>query len=93
MNKIIEEAIETFNLTKLEEYYLDSNNRIRARGFIYDECTGIFLNECGLLEFEAPILEEGKEGIREIFNFKIEESISFVQTEMAEASILEKAVA
>lgn len=75
MIDLIQEAIETFNLSKLEEYYLDANNKLRARGFIYDEYTGIYLNEFGLLDFEEPVLDKGQEPVRAIFDFSIEPSV------------------
>lgn len=72
MNDIILEAIFKFDLSHLEDYYVDSDNRIRARGFIYDEDTGIFINEYGLLELEEPRLLDNSENIREILDFRVE---------------------
>ncbi len=72
MSEIIEAIILEFNLSPLEDYYLDKENRLRARGFIYDEDTGIFMNEYGLFELESPRIEENKELVREIFDIRVE---------------------
>lgn len=94
MNEIIKEAIRTYNLSSLEEYYLDKENRVRARGFVYDEDTGIFLNEYGLLEYSPPILEEGQEEVRAIFGFKVERPALLYLTKIVEPAIIkEEAVA
>lgn len=96
MDEIILEATLKFNLSPLEDYYIDSNNRIRARGFIYDEDTGIFLNEYGLLEIEEPRIEDNKERIREIFDFRVELPIQVFSLDGIhdlEMEVLEHAVA
>lgn len=96
MEEIIEVAILKFNLSSLEDYYMDDNNRLRARGFIYDEDTGVFLNEYGLLEIEEPRIEGNKEKVREIFNFKAERPILELASELyipVEPNVFEEAVA
>jgi hypothetical protein len=80
-------------LSSLEEYYFDSAYRLRARGFIYDEETGIFLNDYGLLEYKKPVLEKGQEAVREIFNFTVEVSIEPLVEEILEPEIIAEAVA
>lgn len=92
MIEIINEAIETFNLSSLEEYYLDQDNKLRARGFIYDEYTGIHLNEYGLLDFETPILGQGQEAVRQIFDFNAHIPIYAASLEMGTA-VFQEAVA
>lgn len=93
MTNTIEEAIRVFNLSPLEEYYLDSNNRIRARGFFYDEDTGIFINEFGLLDYELPVIEEGQERVRDILGFKVERPKQIFLNETMEFECIEEAVA
>ncbi len=96
MDQIIEVAIVKFNLSSLEDYYFDEEHRLRARGFIYDEDTGVFLNKYGLLEIEEPRIEENKEKVREIFNFKAERPILELASELystVESNLLEEAVA
>lgn len=92
MNEIIREAIETFNLSSQEEYYFDENKKLRARGFIYDEYTGIYVNEYGLLDFEKPVLEQGQEGVRVILSFSVEEPVRVNNLEL-ESVLLQEAVA
>lgn len=96
MDDIILEAIFKFDLSHLEDYYVDTDNRIRARGFIYDEDTGIFINEYGLLELEEPRLEDNKENVREILDFSVEVPIqvfSLDGIQDLEMEVLEPAVA
>lgn len=96
MNDIILEATLKFDLSPLEDYYIDDNNRIRARGFIYDEDTGIFINEYGLLEIEEPRIEENNERVREILDFKVEIPIQVFSLDGIqdfEIKVLETAVA
>ena len=93
MNEIIEEAIRTFNLSSLEEYYFDDTDRLRARGFMYDEETGIFLNDYGLLEYNKPVLEKGQEAVIEILNFRVEIPTPLLIEEIMEPEVLTEAVA
>jgi len=93
MNEIIEEAIRTFNLSSLEEYYFDGADRLRARGFMYDEDTGIFINEYGLLQYEEAQLEKGQEAVRAILDFTIEIPLPLFITETMEPEVLTEAVA
>lgn len=96
MIEIIQEAITTFNLSSLEEYYIDSDNRIRARGFIYDEDTGIFVNENGLLELGVIQFTDNQERVRELFRFEAQKPISIISldtTVIEEKIALEEAVA
>lgn len=93
MNEIIEEAIITFRLDSSEEYYFDESDRLRARGFMYDEDTGIYLNEYGLLLYEEPILEKDQEAIRELLNFSVNIAEKLLLTEITESELIVEAVA
>ena len=92
MIEIIKEAIETFNLSSLEEFYLDEDRKLRARGFIYDEYTGIYVNEFGLLDFEKPLLEQGQEPVREILDLNVKKPVYLTSLEI-DTVILKEAVA
>lgn len=68
-DSLILEAIEVYNLSSLEEFYFDENYRLRARGFIYDEDTGIFVNEYGQLELGVANNKNSIGDVRTILNF------------------------
>ena len=56
METILKKASLKYNLSDDEEYYFDSQNRLRVRGFFYDEFTGVCADLEGNLSYKPQLL-------------------------------------
>jgi len=89
MNKIIQKAILEYNLEG-EEYYLDHTNSIRARGFFYDEDTGLYVDSTGHIKKRSALLYNDQLDVRQVLDLcplspfeNIEQDIEVVQAVLA----------
>ena len=60
---------------------------------VFDEDTGIYINEFGILDYEAPVMKKGQESVRNILGMKIERPKHIFLNESMELQFIEEAVA